>query len=56
MPAERVLFLDDAESIVLGGARSVGLQSLHHRDATATRAALAALVPDLNPHPAGVVA
>ncbi|KAA1428095.1 HAD family phosphatase [Nocardioides antri] len=46
LPADRVLFIDDAEPNVLG-ARHVGLQGLLHTDATTTRAALAALVPDL---------
>ena len=46
LPADRVLFIDDAEPNVLG-ARDVGLQGLLHADATTTRAALAALVPDL---------
>jgi putative hydrolase of the HAD superfamily len=46
LPPERVLFIDDAEPNILG-ARAVGLRSLLHTDATTTRAALAALVPDL---------
>lgn len=46
LPADRVLFIDDAEPNVLG-ARAVGLCGLLHADATTTRAALAALVPDL---------
>jgi HAD superfamily hydrolase (TIGR01509 family) len=46
LPAERVLFVDDAEPNILG-ARAVGLQGLLHTGATTTRAALAALVPDL---------
>ena len=54
LPAERVLFLDDAEPNVLG-ARHVGLQALHHVDAASTRAALSLLVPGLaqapDPHP-----
>jgi epoxide hydrolase-like predicted phosphatase len=55
VPAERVLFIDDAEPNVLG-ARAVGLQALLHVDHASTRAALADLVPDLNPHPTGVTA
>ena len=55
VPADRVLFIDDAEPNVLG-ARAVGLQSLLHIDHASTRAALAELVPDLNPHPTGVTA
>jgi epoxide hydrolase-like predicted phosphatase len=55
VPAHRVLFIDDAEPNVLG-ARKVGLQALLHIDHPSTRAALAELVPDLNPHPAGVTA
>lgn len=46
LPAGRVLFVDDAEPNVLG-ARTVGMQALLHADAAATRAAVAALVPDL---------
>ena len=55
VPAERVLFIDDAEPNVLG-ARSVGLQALLHVDVHSTRAALAGLVPDLNTLPTGVTA
>jgi epoxide hydrolase-like predicted phosphatase len=55
VPADRVLFIDDAEPNVLG-ARAVGLQALLHVDHPSTRAALAELVPDLNPHPTGVSA
>jgi epoxide hydrolase-like predicted phosphatase len=55
LPADRVLFIDDAEPNVLG-ARTVGLQALLHVDHPSTRAALAELVPDLNPHPTGVSA
>lgn len=50
--AERTLFVDDAEPNVRG-ARAVGLQALLHTDAAATRAALAVLVPDLNPTSTG---
>jgi len=53
VPADRVLFIDDAEPNVVG-ARAAGLQSLLHTDHASTRAALAELVPGLNPHPTGV--
>lgn len=53
VPADRVLFIDDAEPNVLG-ARASGLQALLHVDHLSTRAALAELLPDLNPHPQGV--
>lgn len=53
--AERTLFIDDAERNVVG-ARAVGLQALLHTDAAATRAALAALVPDMNLHLTGALA
>ena len=46
-PAGRVLFIDDAEPNILG-ARRVGLQAFLHADAVTTRAALAALIPDLD--------
>jgi putative hydrolase of the HAD superfamily len=46
LPAGRVLFIDDAEPNVLG-ARAAGLQGLLHTDATTTRVAVGALVPDL---------
>ncbi|MEU9859350.1 HAD family phosphatase [Streptomyces sp. NPDC047971] len=55
VPADRVLFIDDAEPNVLG-ARSAGLHALLHVDAWSTRAALAGLVPDLNRHSTGVIA
>lgn len=55
VPADRVLFIDDAEPNVLG-ARSVGLHALLHVDARSTRSALAAPVPDLHPHSTGVIA
>jgi putative hydrolase of the HAD superfamily len=42
-----VLFIDDAEPNILG-ARRVGLQAFLHADAVTTRAALAALIPDLD--------
>lgn len=48
LPADRVLFVDDAEPNLLG-ARAVGLQVLQHADAPSTRAALARLVPALRP-------
>jgi len=53
LPADRVLFIDDAEPNVLG-ARAVGLHALVHGDHTTTRAALIDLVPNLNPHLTGV--
>jgi len=46
LPADRVLFVDDAEPNTLG-AEAAGLQALLHTGAATTRAALAALVPDL---------
>jgi epoxide hydrolase-like predicted phosphatase len=55
LPADRVLFIDDAEPNVLG-ARTVGLQALLHVDHPSTHAALTDLVPNLNPHPTGVTA
>ena len=55
LPADRVLFIDDAEPNVLG-ARASGLQALLHMDHLSTRAALAELVRDLNPYPQGVTA
>ena len=47
LPAERVLFIDDAEPNILGAHR-VGMQALLHTDAVTTGAALAALVPGLS--------
>ncbi len=44
--ADRVVFVDDAEPNI-DGAQAVGLRGVLHRDATTTRAALAALIPDL---------
>jgi putative hydrolase of the HAD superfamily len=55
VPADRVLFIDDAEVNVLG-ARAAGLQAMLHLDHGSTRNALADLVPGLNPHPTGVTA
>lgn len=55
VPADRVLFIDDAEPNVLG-ARASGLQALLHVDHHSTRAALAELVRDLNPYPQGATA
>lgn len=49
-PAERVLFIDDAEPNVLG-AQAVGLRALLHTDPRRTRTAIAALVPALDPRP-----
>lgn len=53
LPAERVVFVDDAEPNVMG-ARAVGMRALKHTDAASTRAALAELVPALNPPLTGV--
>jgi epoxide hydrolase-like predicted phosphatase len=53
LPADRVLFIDDAEPNVLG-ARAMGLHALVHVDHPTTRAALIDLVPNLNPHLTGV--
>jgi len=55
LPAKRVLFIDDAEPNILG-ARCVGLQAFLHTDAVTTRAALAALIPDLTLSPTGASA
>jgi 3-oxoacyl-[acyl-carrier protein] reductase len=49
IPAERTLFLDDAEPNLIG-ARKVGMQALLHIDAASTRSALAALIPELTPY------
>ncbi|MFB7715383.1 HAD family hydrolase [Streptomyces sp. NPDC056105] len=46
VPADRVLFVDDAEPNVLG-AHAVGMRALRHTDADTTRAALAGLIPGL---------
>ncbi|MDQ8705318.1 HAD family phosphatase [Streptomyces sp. LHD-70] len=46
LPAERVVFVDDAEPNVLG-ARAVGMRAVLHTDPAATRAALGELVPEL---------
>ena len=46
LPAERTVFIDDAEPNVLG-ARAVGMRALLHTDAETTRAALADLIADL---------
>ncbi|RZU75349.1 putative hydrolase of the HAD superfamily [Micromonospora kangleipakensis] len=50
LPADRVLFVDDAEPNVLG-ARAVGMRALRHTDADTTRAALAELFPGLSRRP-----
>jgi epoxide hydrolase-like predicted phosphatase len=50
LPADRVLFVDDAEPNVLG-ARAVGMRALQHTDADTTRAALAELIPGLSRRP-----
>jgi len=52
LPANRVLFVDDAEPNILG-ARCVGLQAFLHTDPLTTRAALAALIPELTLSPTG---
>ena len=49
IPAEQAIFVDDAEPNVLG-ARAVGMTAIQHTDPTATRAALAELVPALSRH------
>lgn len=46
LPAERCVFVDDAEANVLG-ARAVGMHAVWHTDAASTIAAVAALVPGL---------
>jgi putative hydrolase of the HAD superfamily len=46
LPAERVLFVDDAAPNV-DGARAVGMPALLHTDPVATRAAIAEWVPGL---------
>ncbi|WP_418960865.1 HAD family hydrolase [Streptomyces tritici] len=51
LPADRVLFVDDAEPNVLG-ARAVGMRALQHTDADTTRTVLADLVPGLAARPA----
>jgi putative hydrolase of the HAD superfamily len=48
LPASAAVFVDDAEPN-LDGARAVGLRTVLHQDAARTRAALAALVPALDP-------
>jgi epoxide hydrolase-like predicted phosphatase len=50
LPADRAVFVDDAEPNVLG-ARAVGMRALLHTDADATRAALAELIPSLSRRP-----
>lgn len=55
LPGERAVFVDDAEPNLLG-AREVGLQTVLHADPESTRAALAALVPELAPHHTGATA
>lgn len=47
LPADRVLFIDDAEPNILG-ARRAGMRGLLHSDAVTTGAALRALVPGLS--------
>lgn len=53
LPAGRVLFVDDAEPNILG-AQALGLRALQHTSPQCTRAALAALVPDLSANLRGV--
>lgn len=55
LPADRAVFVDDAEPNLLG-AGDVGLHTLQHTDPAATRAALAAFVPELAPHHTGATA
>jgi HAD superfamily hydrolase (TIGR01509 family) len=55
VPANRVFFVDDAEPNVLG-ARVAGMQGFLHTDPGTTRAALAALIPDLTLTPTGASA
>lgn len=55
VPADRVLFIDDADPNVLG-ARASGLRALLHVDHPSTRSSLAELVPELNSHSQGVTA
>ena len=55
VPADRVLFVDDAEPNVIG-ARAAGLHALLHVDVSSTRAALAGTVPALHPLPTGALA
>lgn len=50
VPAERTVFVDDAEPNLVG-ARRVGLRTVLHTGPAATRAALAALVPGLAADP-----
>ena len=47
LPPGRVLFVDDAEPNILG-AQACGLRALQHTSTRCTKAALAALVPDLS--------
>lgn len=53
VPAGRVLFVDDAEPNILG-AQTLGIRALLHTKPRCTRAALAALIPDLSPISRGV--
>lgn len=55
VPAGRVLFVDDAEPNIIG-AQAVGVRALLHTSPVCTRAALAALIPDLSPISRGVLA
>ncbi len=53
LPVGRVLFIDDAEANILG-AQASGLRALQHTSPRCTRAALAALVPELSLNLRGV--
>ena len=55
LPPGRVLFVDDAEPNICG-ARVVGMRAMVHTQPCCTRAALAALIPELSPTRTGVSA
>jgi epoxide hydrolase-like predicted phosphatase len=55
LPPGRVLFVDDAEPNIVG-ARAVGMRALLHTHPRGTRAAVAALIPELSPTRTGVIA
>jgi epoxide hydrolase-like predicted phosphatase len=55
LPPGLVLFVDDAEPNIVG-ARAVGMRALLHTEPRGTRAALAALIPELSPTRTGVIA
>jgi putative hydrolase of the HAD superfamily len=50
VPPEAAVFIDDAEPNLEGAAR-VGLRTVHHVSAAQTMAALATLIPGLDPEP-----